>query len=152
MLKHLLMTLMLIGSTAAMASSPPDANGNEVAVDRFGVYVVAEDLERAAVFYGRLFGKQPQVRNEGMVGFDVAGGLYAIVSKKAYAPNSKRGDNVVPYIKVKDIFGLFQRAKEFAPSNLRTEDVVGEGPFKFFRLADQDGNLIEFFSVTPPRP
>ncbi len=151
MLRPLLMTLMLLGSTGAMASSPPASDADEVAVERLGVYVVAEDLDRAALFYGRLFGKQPQVRNEGMVGFDVAGGLYAIVSKKTYAPKSQRGDNAVPYIKVRDIFGLFQRVKELAPSNLRTDAVVGEGAFKFFRLVDPDGNLIEFFSVTPTR-
>jgi predicted enzyme related to lactoylglutathione lyase len=147
MLQQLLVALTMISSSPPMSAPQND----EVAIVRFGLYVVAEDLDRSVPFYERLFGKPPQVRTPGVVGFDVAGGLYAIVSKQTYSPNSKRGDNVAPYIKVRDIHGLFDRVKAFAPESLRSEAVIEEGPIKFFKLVDPDGNLVEFFSVSAPK-
>ena len=148
MLEHLLVALSMVSSSPPMTA--PRNDPSEVAIERFGLYVVAENLDRSVAFYERLFGKQPQVRTPGMVGFDVAGGLYAVVSKRAYAPDSTRGDNAAPYIKVKDIHGLFTRVKAFAPESLRSEAVIEEGPFKLFKIVDPDGNLVEFFSLTAP--
>jgi hypothetical protein len=56
---------------------------------------------------------------------------------------------VRPYIKVADVFEAFERVRAVAPDTLQSEAVVDEGPFKFFRLRDPDGNLVEFFSFGP---
>ncbi|HMI91764.1 MAG TPA: VOC family protein [Polyangiales bacterium] len=127
---------------AAAPASAPDPG-----IARFGLYVVASDLDRASAFYERLFQKPPQVRTPGLVGFDVAGALYAIVSQQAYAPNVQRGDNVLPYLRVKDIDAELARVCAIETTDIRTPGVVSEGPFRFFKLADPDGNLLEFFSV-----
>jgi len=130
----------------------PTANTRpELAVERFGLYVVSDDLTRSAAFYGQLFGKEPQVSNAGLVGFDVAGGFYAIVSRQAYAPNSVRGDRTIPYIKVADIESAFERSRLLSPESLVTDRVVAEGPFRLFKIKDPDGNIVEFFSVSLPR-
>jgi predicted enzyme related to lactoylglutathione lyase len=115
-----------------------------------GAYVVAEDLDRSAVFYERLFGHAPQVRTAGMVGFDVAGGFYAIVSKAVYAPGAVRGGNVAPYLKVADIDAWFRHVEAVAPDGLVTKAVLREGPFALIKFADPDGNVVEMYSVTPP--
>jgi predicted enzyme related to lactoylglutathione lyase len=115
-------------------------------IERFGVYVVASDLDRARAFYEALFQKTPYVRTPSLVGFDVAGGLYAVVSAQAYRPNVRRGDNAVPYIRVADIEAEFERVRRIAP-NMLDPAVVVEGPVRLFRFTDPDGNMIEFFAL-----
>ncbi|HEV2746089.1 MAG TPA: VOC family protein [Allosphingosinicella sp.] len=139
-----------LAALALAAGTALPARAQPAGIERFGLYVVAEDLDRASLFYERLFASKPQVRTAALVGFDVAGGLYAIVSRQAYAPAAIRGGNVVPYIKVRDIFAEFERVKRLAPASLQSGRVVDEGAFKFFRFADPDGNVIEFFSIEPP--
>jgi len=112
-----------------------------------GTYVVSDDLDRSAAFYTALFGRPPQVRAPGLVGFDVAGGLYAVVSKAAYAPGAMRGGNAVPYLKVADIDAWFRHVQSVAPQSLVTKAVVREGPFALIKVADPDGNVVELYSV-----
>ncbi len=139
----------------ALSILSPAASAQTIAAERFGLYVVADDVERTAGFYERLFGK-PQVRTPALVGFDVAGGLYAVVSRQAYARDARRGDTMRAYIKVKDVEAAFAQVKRVAPASLQSAAVVTDGPFRFFRFADPDGNLVEMFQVTPtpapPRP
>ena len=123
------------------------ATATDAGIVKFGVYVVASDLDRASVFYERLFQKAPQVRTGTVVGFDVAGALYAVVSEQAYAPGLRRGDNVLPYIRVRDIDAELARVEAIELAVVHTPGVVTEGPFRFFKFADPDGNLIEFFSL-----
>jgi predicted enzyme related to lactoylglutathione lyase len=142
----LLPFVLLLLSVVPTSSLRAQASG----IERFGLYVISDDLSRAGAFYRELFQKTPQISNSSLVGFDVEGGLYAIVSRKAFALPSAQGSNVRPYIKVRDIFGEFQRVKKLAAGSLQSEAVVEEGPFRFFRFADPDGNVIEFFSVAVP--
>lgn len=135
--------------TQAVAAAP--ARSQALAVDRFGLYVAVDDLDRSATFYEALFGKKPQVRTEGLVGFDVAGGLYALVSKDAYRLTLPPGGSVRPYLKVSDIDVAFERVKRLAPCRLESDAVVREGAFHFFRFSDPDGNVVEFFSIGPRR-
>ena len=41
----------------------------------------------------------------------------------------------------------FAKVRSFAPESIRSDGVVTEGPFRFFKFADPDGNTIEFFSL-----
>lgn len=114
-------------------------------IDRFGLYVVTDDLDRAATFYQRLFGK-PQVRVPGMIGFDVAGGLYAVVDRKTFAATAIRGDTTRSYIKVSDMRAAYDMVVAVAPNSIEG-GVTREGRFSFFRIRDPDGNLIEFYAI-----
>lgn len=134
----------LAGAKAAeVAAAPPPA------VERLGVYVLADDMDRAAAFYTALFGKGPQFRTPDIAGYDVGGGLYAVVSKKTYAPGAVRGGNVAPYLKVGDVDAWLARVKAQAAARLVTPAVVREGPFALIKFADPDGNVVEMFQVGP---
>jgi predicted enzyme related to lactoylglutathione lyase len=132
---------------AALATPSPAATEPEV--ERFGLYVVSDDLRRSTDFYGRLFGDKPQIAVPGMTGFDVAGALFAVVDRKRFAPDARLGNTTVPYIKVADVDAYLAHVRKVAPSSLVTPQVQGEGGFRFIKLRDPDGNLLEFFSLQP---
>lgn len=132
---------ILASSVGATAQTAP------LAVERFGLYVVTDDLDRAAAFYQRLFGR-PKIRVPGMVGFEVGGGLYAVVDRKKFARTAVRGDTMRGYIKVADTQATYKLLSGVVPGNLEGR-VVTEGRFSFFRVRDPDGNLIEFYAVKP---
>lgn len=135
--------LCVIGALASPGRAIPQAV--QIAVERFGLYVVTDDLERAGAFYQRVFGT-PKVRVPGMIGFDVGGGLYAVVDRKKFAATAVRGDTIRGYMRVADIQATYRLLAAGVPANLEGQ-VVTEGSFSFFRLRDPDGNLIEFYAV-----
>jgi hypothetical protein len=92
--------LALVFSIAASS-----VNAEPIDTDRFGLYVVVDDLDRASAFYEQLFGV-PEIQMPSLVGFEVAGGLYAVVSRETYAADAIRGDTMRAYINV-DIQKLF---------------------------------------------
>ncbi len=143
---------MIIATACLLASLawPVAAQASPLGVERMGVYVVADDLPRSIDFYRSVFGEEPEVRLPNFAGFEVAGGLYAVVSRAAYAPDAVAGTSTLPYIKVRDIDAAFARVSQVAPDSLVTPEVQGEGAFRFFKARDPSGNLIEFFSVTTP--
>ena len=116
-----------------------------ITTERFGLYVVTDDLDRAGTFYQRLFGK-PQVRVLGMIGFDVAGGLYAVVDRKTFAAAAVRGDTTRGYIKVSDMQATYDTVVAVAPNSIES-GITKEGRFSFFRIRDPDGNLVEFYAI-----
>jgi predicted enzyme related to lactoylglutathione lyase len=120
----------------------------ETSFEKFGMYVVVSDLPRAAAFYEKVFQKAPYVSNDRFVGFDVAGGLYALFLTSASDIPRQRGNNAVPYLRVKNADTEFTRIKSLTPT-IDTK-VIQEGPLKLFRFSDLDGNVVEFFSVTLP--
>lgn len=136
--------------TTSAIASPAPVLGQTIEVQRFGLYVLVEDVERSVAFYEALFGEVPQIRTPALVGFDVAGGLFGVVDRETYAPNSAAGGGVRPYIRVVDIEFAFTRVSALAPDRIETPGIVTEGPFRFFRFSDPDGNILEFFSFTPP--
>ena len=117
----------------------------ESRIERFGIYVVVSDLDRAQNFYERVFEKKPTLRNESIVTFDVMGGLYAAFAARGLDRKLTRGDSAVPYLRVKDIDAEFARLRGMGVNVLDTA-VVSEGPIKLFRFTDTDGNLLEFYS------
>jgi catechol 2,3-dioxygenase-like lactoylglutathione lyase family enzyme len=106
-------------------------------------------LDRSRAFYERVFGKQPYVANDRLVGFDVAGALLALYSNPK--EEAARGRNVVPYIRVKSADAELARLKAL-DVQLLDEQVVVEGPLKLFRFADPDGNVLELFSLNVTNP
>src|SRR5687767_13727906 len=109
-----LLPVAIVAAVSLALGAPVAARAEAPAVQRMGAYVVSDDLDRAAGFYAALFGRQPQVRTPSVVGFDVAGGFYAVISKATYAPGATRGGNVAPYIKVTDIDAWFRHVEAVA--------------------------------------
>lgn len=140
-------SLLAAPATIAAVAAP----AQRIEVQRFGLYVLASDVERSVAFYEALFGKAPQVRTPALVGFDLAGGLFAIISREAYAPGAAAGGGVRPYIRVADIDAAFAHVRELVPASIESAGVVTEGPFRFFRFSDPDGNMIELFSFAPEK-
>lgn len=136
----------LVSATVSRAAEP------DPRFERFGLYVVASDLERAGAFYEKLFEKKPDVKTDTLIGFIVADGLYAVISESAYASGLKRGENVAPYLRVKDINAEFARVKAIAPASIQGTGIVTEGPFSFFKFTDPDSNVIEFFHLASAAP
>ncbi|WP_299031694.1 VOC family protein [uncultured Sulfitobacter sp.] len=122
------------------------ASAEPVSTDRFGLYVVVENMDRATLFYEQLFG-DPEIQLPSLVGFDVAGGFYAVVSREIYAADAIQGDTMRAYIKVSDIEDTFERVRAIAPNRLESAAVIVEGPFRFFRVSDPDDNVLEFFAI-----
>ncbi len=123
--------------------------------DRFskaGVYVVAHDVEKTSKFYEGIFARAPSLKTPQFVGFDIAGGLFAVVSRQAFAPNSVRGDNAIPYIRAKDVVAEYERIAKLAPEALRGRKLIHDGPLILFKMSDPDGNVVEFYSFAPPKP
>ncbi len=90
-------------------------NSQAATVQRLGVYVLSSDLSRSREFYQDLFSAAPTVETDLFIGFDVAGGLFAVISKQAFAPDAKLGGNAVPYLKVDDIQAALQHVETIAP-------------------------------------
>ncbi|HXS92609.1 MAG TPA: VOC family protein [Steroidobacteraceae bacterium] len=113
-------------------------------VERFGVYLRVASLEHSRAFYEPVLGRQPYVSNAQIVGFDVAGALFALYANPA--EEAARGCNVVPYIRVQSADAEFARLKAL-DVELLDDRVIVEGPLKLFRFADPDGNVLELFSL-----
>ena len=64
-------------------------NSQAAAFQRLGVYVLSSDLSRSREFYQDLFSAAPTVETDVFIGFDVAGGLFAVISKQTFAPDAK---------------------------------------------------------------
>lgn len=115
--------------------------------NQMGVYVVSNDLERSGAFYTAIFGASPQIKTDTFMGFDVAGGLFAVVSKATYAPGASLGGNVVPYIKVPDINAAFAHVRAVAPGALASAEVIEEPYLSLFKFTDPDGNMLEYYAL-----
>ena len=121
-------------------------------LERLGVYVLSSDMKRSENFYRTVFGLAPTVQTEAFIGFDVVGGLFAVVSKQTFAPDAVLGGNAIPYIKVGDAEAAHRHVKTVAPEALQGAGagVIHEGPISLFKFRDPDGNMIEYFSLQTP--
>jgi catechol 2,3-dioxygenase-like lactoylglutathione lyase family enzyme len=124
--------------------------GSGMQIQRFGLYVLVAEVERSVSFYKSLFGCAPVVRTPALVGFEVAGGLFAIVSRHAFAPGIRPGGSVRPYLRVADLDAAFDHVRRLAPDAVEQDRVIEEPGFRFFRFTDPDGNVLELFSLPSP--
>ncbi|WP_157739051.1 VOC family protein [Labrenzia sp. VG12] len=146
------------GITLFFLTSFITANAQETAMqasrqdnlERLGVYVLSSDMERSGTFYRTLFGADPVFQTEVFVGFNIAGGLFAVVSKEAFAPKARLGGSTVPYLKVADIDAALAHVTEIAPEALQAPGIIREGPLSLFKFRDPDGNLVEYYALSAP--
>ena len=125
-------------------------NSQAAAFQRLGVYVLSDDLKRSRGFYKNIFSADPTIETDVFIGFDVAGGLFAVISKQTFAPDAKLGGNAVPYIKVDDIQAAHRHVETIAPDAIKAPGLISEGPISLFKFTDPDGNIIEYYSLTAP--
>ncbi len=116
-----------------------------ISFKRMGLYVVSGDLERSRAFYEKVFGQPPELATEHVLWFDVAGSLFSIVSKSAFAPEATLGGNVVPYIEVADLDAALAHLKNTVPEAVRDRTIIDEGVIKILKFEDPDGNELEYF-------
>jgi hypothetical protein len=128
-----------------MGASTP-ATGEALGIERFGLYLAADDLDRSTAFHEALFGEEPQVRNEGPVGSEVTSGFFALVSQKAYRLTMPPGGSVRRYAKASDIDVAYGRVKRLAPDRFDSNAVADEGAFHVFRFSDPEGHVVEFLA------
>lgn len=112
-----------------------------------GLFVVTDDMSESKEFYQKLFETEAYVDNGAFVGFNLSGNLFSLFSKDAFDHPLTRGNGVVPYIKVDDIFNEFERVKSLGATMVH-EEVLEEGPIQLFMFKDPSGNPIEFYSLT----
>lgn len=145
------MTLALLTASNAVNAQETDVQLTQTEkMERLGVYVLSNDMQRSGIFYRALFEKEPDFQTDVFAGFDIAGGLFAVVSKKAFAPEARRGENAVPYIKVKDIDAAHRHVSGIAPDALQAPGIIREGPLSLFKFKDPDGNLLEYYALSAP--
>jgi catechol 2,3-dioxygenase-like lactoylglutathione lyase family enzyme len=151
-LPKILAVLFLTYSTALKSEETAMQIAHPPPLERLGVYVLSSDMKRSEAFYRSVFGLSPSVQTEVFIGFDIAGGLFAVVSRQAFAPDAVLGGNAVPYIKVGDVEAAHGHVEAVAPEALRDAGagVISEGPISLFKFRDPDGNLIEYFSLQTP--
>lgn len=142
--------LFLTLPTALSAQETDMTTPQAAAVERLGLYVLSTDLARSETFYTGLFGAAPKVRTEVFLGYDLAGGLFAVVSKAAFAPEAKLGASTIPYLKVADLGAVHRHVEALAPDAILAPGVITEGPISLFKIADPDGNIVEYFALSVP--
>ncbi len=140
MLKPLLIAATIAASANGTMAAP-------LSVERFGLYVLADDMDRATAFYASLFGAEPEFRMPALVGFDIREGLFAVVSRETYAQGVPAGGSVRPYIRVSNLEDALRRVQALVPDGLETQGIVQEGAFSFVRFRDTEDNVIELFSL-----
>ena len=119
-------------------------------LQRLGVYVLSSDMQRSGRFYRALLEAEPVFQTEVFIGFNISGGLFAIVSKEAFAPEASLGGNAVPYIKVTDIDAARRHVTAIAPDAVQAPGIIREGPLSLFKFKDPDGNLVEYYALSVP--
>lgn len=143
----LLPILCLAGCTALGQPVAPPPTADIAAMERLGVYVVSADLERSRRFYEIVFETAPELQTETFLGFNIAGGLFAVVSKETFAPNSLIGGNAVPYIKVPNVRRAQAHLEAVMPATAQSSILINEGYISLLKFRDPDGNLIEYYEI-----
>lgn len=113
---------------------------------KMGAYVVCDDIGRSATFYQALFGREPAIRLDDFIAFDIAGGWFAMASRERYAPAAVRGSGAVPYIQSADLEQTRTRAE--AALGKPAPDIIAEPGIRLLKLEDPDGQPIEFYALT----
>lgn len=113
---------------------------------RMGAYIASDDITRSTTFYQAIFARQPIIRYEDFVAFHIAGGLFAITSRKKYAADSTPGSGSVPYIGVEDLEMVRARAATILTGPL--PDIIVEPGIRLLKLHDPDCQLVEFYCLT----
>lgn len=142
----LFQTLFLSLSLGAAAASAVQADPSAGPLVAMGAYVASDDMDRSEAFYMALFDRQPVIRLDDFIAFDVSGGWFAIVSRERYAAGSVPGNGAVPYIQSGDLEMI--RERYGAASGGEAPDIIEEPGISILKVYDPEGQLVEFFTLT----
>lgn len=139
---------MLSTACGAARSEGFDVDQNKsLEMERMGVYISSNDLNHSLEFYQVVFGISPEVKTPSFLGFDISGGLFAIVDKETFAPEATYGNNAVPYIRVSNLSEVHARTKEIVFPPAQVSEIIYEDYLSLFKLTDSDGNIVEFYEI-----
>ncbi len=113
---------------------------------QMGAYVAADDMAASETFYKTLFDRDPIIKLDNFIAFDVAGGIFAIARRKVYAPGSVPGTGAVPYIHSTDLAAVQARIKRATGRD--APEIIVEPGILLLKITDPNGQLVEFFSLT----
>lgn len=133
-------------SPETLTNTMRQANDNADEFAGMGAYVSSSDLGRSTTFYGAIFAREPIIRLDDFVAYEIAGGLFAIVSRERYSAGSIPGSGSVPYVGAEDLDMIRTRA-----ATVLTEPVpaiITEPGIRLLKLFDPDRQLVEFYSLT----
>lgn len=122
------------------------AGGGADEFAKMGTYVASSDMSGSVEFYQAIFERQPIIRVDGFVAFDIAGGLFAIVARARYAAGSIPGSGSVPCIAVENLEMVRARAATILIGPV--PDVIVEPGIRLLKLHDPDHQLVEFYCLT----
>lgn len=113
---------------------------------QMGTYIATDKLAESERFYTALFGREPVIKLEKFIAYDIAGGIFAIADRAAYAPASVPGAGSVPYIHSTDLAAV--RARIETATNKTAPEIINEPGIQLLKIADPNGQLLEFFTFT----
>ncbi|MBI1394304.1 MAG: hypothetical protein GC152_16375 [Alphaproteobacteria bacterium] len=116
--------------------------------ERMGVYVTSNDLGQSLRFYESVLGVSPEIQTRSFLGFNIAGGLFAVVDKETFVPEAKFGNNAVPYIRVTNLREVHAHVQAIVTPPAFVSDIIEEDYLSLFKLTDPDGNIVEFYAFS----
>jgi predicted enzyme related to lactoylglutathione lyase len=111
---------------------------------KLNLYVLVNDMDRAARFYQDVFQQSPVMQTPGYTAFQLNGALYGLFNSATYPVPAQWGNNCTPNILVDDIEAEHARIKAMNPVYL--SDIQQNGPYRLFVFTDPDGTSIEFYA------
>ena len=113
---------------------------------QMGAYVASDDMTTSETFYKTLFDRDPIIRLDDFIAFDVAGGIFAIARREVYAPGSVPGTGAVPYIHSTDLTAVQARIEKATGED--APEIIVEPGIHILKVTDPGGQLVEFFTLT----
>jgi len=143
-MKTLMRVFAILGIVTLPMATVADENPSDLI--QMGAYVASDDLAKSETFYRTLFDRDPIIKLDNFIAFDVAGGIFAIARRDVYAPGSVPGAGAVPYIHSTDLTAVQARIE--AATGKDAPQIIVEPGIQLLKVTDPDGQLVEFFSLT----
>ena len=113
---------------------------------QMGAYVASDNMATSEAFYKTLFDRDPIIKLDNFIAFDVAGGIFAIAKREVYAPGSVPGTGAARYIHSTDLTAVQARIEKATGKD--APEIIVEPGIHLLKVTDPDGQLVEFFSLT----
>ena len=143
-MKKVMRVLATLGILSLPAVTVADENPSDLI--QMGAYVASDDMAKSEAFYKALFDREPVIKLDNFIAFDVAGGIFAIARRDVYAPGSVPGSGAVPYIHSTDLTAVQTRIEKATGKD--APEIIVEPGIQLLKVIDPGGQMVEFFSLT----